>query len=406
MNPELIVFGVRAAIRLAAAADKAYTQHARDKAVVLPDAISIPDAPNRLIVEVFVDGDHSDLVKPSGRLSKYWKDGGANMDVEDSFSILLAEAGQLKMEGGSSSTKAGLSDRTMELAGSMKIEQWAQNQGPIEPIGRMVLAITDIALEYFAANPEVLGIGGNGEKLIGAFAFNLEKLIPDDADEFGPKSQFAERVVQIVLSAGLKTLQENSSLIVNKEHLQKLIMNSLPPVINALPTKLSEQSKWQDVADALMGPASSAAIYTISQNQKAFLGSKFAIDKTFGALTNALLVQAAKTGLANQFSAEGYIGLYRSALGVVAAHPDLFLGRAGNDAERIANALLSGVAGKLQAAEIPFSGDIGLQLAVGALKVLPMRSWVPPPVRPSTPFLKIRKRFSVRSSPSTRLSVP
>ena len=82
------------------------------------------------------------------------------------------------------------------------------------------------------------------------------------------------------------------------------------------------------------------------------------------------MVQAAKTGLANQFSAEGYIGLYRSALGVVAAHPDLFLGRAGNDAERIANALLSGVAGKLQAAEIPFSGDIGLQLAVGALDSL------------------------------------
>ncbi len=370
MNPELIVFGIRAAIRLAAAADKAYTQHARDKAVLLPSATVTPAAKIELIVKVFADGPHKNLVDSTGRLSRYWKDGAPNPDVEDAFAILMAEARQLEVEGGSASTDTGLSDRTKELAGSMIIEQWAEDKGPIRPLGRMVLIMTDVALDYFVANPGILGIGGNGEKLIAAFAFNLEQLIPDDAENFGPKSQFAERMVQIVLSAGLETFQENPTLIANEKHLQKLIVNSLPPVIKALPTKLSEQSKWQDVADALVGPASSAAIQTIAENQKAFLGSDFAADKAFGALTNALLNQAAKTGLVKQFSAEGYIGLYRSALEVVAAHPELFLGKAKKNVDKIANALLSSVAEKLQTAEVPFNGDIGLQLAVAALEIL------------------------------------
>ena len=359
---------------MAAAADKAYTQHARDKAVLLPSAKVTLAANTADIVAMFVDGPHQDLVGPTGRLSRYWKDGGPNPDVEDAFTTLMAEAMQLKMEGGSASTDAGLSDRTKELAGAMMIEQWAENKGPIRPLGRMVLTMTDVALDYFAANPGVLGVGGNGEKLIAAFAFNLERLIPDDAEQFGPKSQFAERMVQIVLSAGLETFQENPTLLVNEEHLQKLIVNSLPPVIESLPTKLSEQSKWQDVADALIGPASSAAIQTIAENQKAFLGSEFAVDKTFGALTNALLKQAARTGLVKQFSAEGYMALYRSALGVVAAHPELFLGKAANNAEKIANALLSSVAKELQGAEVPFNGDVGLHLAVAALDSLKMNA--------------------------------
>ena len=44
MDPALIVFAVRAAIRLAGTADKAFTQHARDKAVLLPDVTAAKTA--------------------------------------------------------------------------------------------------------------------------------------------------------------------------------------------------------------------------------------------------------------------------------------------------------------------------------------------------------------------------
>lgn len=370
MNPELVIFGIRAAIRLAATADKAYTQHARDKAVLLPDAKKTPTAANREVVKFFIDGPHKDLVEGDGRLAKYWKNGTPDRSVDGVLQILQAEARQLGVLGTSTSTEAGLSDKTKELAGATMIEQWAENKGPLGPLPRMVLTMADVALEYVGANPSILGIGGNGEKLIGAFAVNLEALVPDDADQFGPKSQFAERLVQIVLHAGLKTFQENPKLLVKQEHLEALIANTLKPVVDALPDKLSEQSKWRDVADTLMGPAASAAIETIARNQTAFMGSKFALDKTFGALTNALLKQAADTGLKGSFGPEGYIGLYRAALGVVATHPELFLGKADNDSDKIANALLSALAEELQTAKVPFKGDLGLGLAVAALDTL------------------------------------
>lgn len=373
MNPELIVFAVQASIRLATAADKAFTQHARDKAVLLPDVKAAKKAPTSEIIEVFKDKKHGDfdhLILNDGPLAPFWKNGTVNRKVDGALEILRAEALQIMVLQAPASGKQGLSDKTQQLAGAMMIEQWAEHKGPIHPLGRMVLTMADVALEYVGAKPSILGIGGNGEKLIGAFAVNLAVLIPDDAEKFGPRSQFSERLVQIVMHAGLKTFEENPRLIVRQEHLQSLIANTLPPLIEALPEDLSEQSKWRDVADALLGPAASAAIETIALNQKAFLGSRFAIDEPLGALTKALLEQAAETGLKDQFSTEGYIALFRASAGVVAARPELFLGSAKKDKQKIANALLSSVAKELQQAPFPFDGELGLNIAVAALDTL------------------------------------
>jgi len=54
----------------------------------------------------------------------------------------------------------------------------------------------------------------------------------------------------------------------------------------------------------------------------------------------------------------------------VATHPELFLGKADNDSDKIANALLSALAEELQTAKVPFKGDLGLELAVAALDTL------------------------------------
>lgn len=373
MDPALIVFAVRAAIRLAGTADKAFTQHARDKAVLLPDVSAAKTAASAEIVAVFVDKKHGDfghLLRGDGPLAPYWKNGRVNPDVPGALEILRAEARQIVVARAPASQGGGLSEKTQELAGAMMIEQWAAAKGPVPPIGRMVLTMADVALEFVGANPAILGIGGNGERLIGAFATNLSLLIPDDAEAFGARSQFAERLVQITLHAGLKTLQENPKLLVRQEHLTALIENTLPPVIAALPQELARQSQWRDVADALIGPAASAAIETVALHQKAFLGERFAIGAPIGALTKALLDQAAKTGLKAQFSAEGYVALFQAAAGVVAARPELFLGPAKKDSQKIANALLANLAGELQKAEIPFNGDLGLDLAVAALETL------------------------------------
>ena len=80
-----------------------------------------------------------------------------------------------------------------EVAGGALIKQWSESAEPVPPWARLALTMADVALEFVAAKPTVLGIGSNGEKLIGAFADNLAELIPDDIELFGVKRQFSER---------------------------------------------------------------------------------------------------------------------------------------------------------------------------------------------------------------------
>jgi len=213
-------------------------------------------------------------------------------------------------------------------------------------------------------------VGGTGEKLIGGLATNLSSFIPDDGEQFGPKTQFAERAIGIFLRAGLTTLSEQSGLLLGKQDLQQLVKSSLKPVIDALPANLADQSRWHDVTDALLGPAASTALTALAANPGVFFGHGFDSSTAIGALTQALLSEASTTGLTNQFSQSGFIALYKAALGVVAERPELFLGRADKPAEQIASDLLSKVAATLKGAAPPFDSDLGINLAVDVLDTL------------------------------------
>jgi hypothetical protein len=309
--------------------------------------------------------DHADLLTGSGAFAKYWS-GTAPTAVPGAMEALYI--GAVKLFAEDQAKKKQVSPRRgVEIGGAVMIKQWGDGKGPVGPIGRMVLTMADIGLEFVGANPSLLGVGGNGEKLLGALATNLSDMIPDDGDAMGPKSQLADRFVGIFLRAGLQTLNDQPGLVVREDHLQQLIRNTLPPIIAALPSGLAEQSRWRDVADALLGPAASAAISTVAANPAAFLGATFDPNRAIGALTQAMLKQAATTGLKEEFTEAGFIGLYQAALGVAAARPELFLGRPGTSADQLASDLFAKVAGTLKTAAPPFNSDLGTALAVDVL---------------------------------------
>ena len=78
--------------------------------------------------------------------------------------------------------------------------QWAAGKGLVSPMARVIVAMADVGLEYVAAQPQVLGIGGEGEKLVGAIAVAVSTAIPDatDRSSLGPKDRFAERLARPV----------------------------------------------------------------------------------------------------------------------------------------------------------------------------------------------------------------
>jgi len=366
MDPELILFAIRSLIRLGREGAAAIDQYERDKAALFPNGISAGFDRVDFITEAFIP-DHRELLQREP-LVALWRDNAPAPDVPGAEQTLFAAAVQLK----ASITKAtaGSPERALSIGGAVMIKQWASGKGPLSPLGRIAITIADIGLEFVGTNPSVLGVGGSGEKLIGGLAANLSGLIPDDAEQFGPKTQFAERAIGIFLRAGLTTVSEQSGLLLRKEDLQQLVKNSLKPVIDALPANLAEQSRWHDVTDALLGPAASTALAAIAANPRAFFGHDFDSSTAIGALTQALLGEASKTGLTNQFSQGGFIALYKAALGVVAERPELFLGRADKPAEQIASDLLSKVTATLKGASPPFDSDLGIDLAVTVLDTL------------------------------------
>jgi hypothetical protein len=364
MDPTLIIFGIRALIRLAREGISAFNQFERDRPALFPDGVSADFRQIDFIRNTFFP-DHADLLTGSGTFAKYWS-GTAPAAVPGAMEALYI--GAVKLFAEDQAKKKQVSPRRgVEIGGAVMIKQWADGKGPVGPIGRMVLTMADIGLEFVGANPSLLGVGGNGEKLLGALATNLSDMIPDDGDAMGPKSQLAERFVGIFLRAGLQTLNDQPGLVVREDHLQQLIRNTLPPIIAALPSGLAEQSRWRDVADALLGPAASAAISTVAANPAAFLGASFDPNRAVGALTQAMLKQAATTGLKQEFTEAGLIGLYQAALGVAAARPELFLGRPGTSADQLASDLFAKVAGTLKTAAPPFNSDLGTALAVDVL---------------------------------------
>ncbi len=364
MDPTLIIFGIRALIRLAREGISAFNQFERDRPALFPDGVSADFRQIDFIRNTFFP-DHADLLTGNGGFAKYWS-GTAPAAVPGAMEALYIGAVKLFAED-QAKKKQVSSRRGVEIGGAVMIKQWADGKGPVGPIGRMVLTMADIGLEFVGANPSLLGVGGNGEKLLGALATNLSDMIPDDGDAMGPKSQLAERFVGIFLRAGLQTLNDQPGLVVREDHLQQLIRNTLPPIIAALPSGLAEQSRWRDVADALLGPAASAAISTVAANPAAFLGASFDPNRAIGALTQAMLKQAATTGLKQEFTEAGFIGLYQAALGVAAARPELFLGRPGTSADQLASDLFAKVAGTLKTAAPPFNSDLGTALAVDVL---------------------------------------
>jgi len=362
MNTTLILFGIRSIVRIGQVGRGALEQWARDDEAIFPD-LKEPDFNARVIVSgFFQQPGHRDLVMgDNAPYAEHWEGNAAKPDAQSIDSLFTLAVKIQEEESGSAL------DPTFRQSGAVLIKQWGAGKGPVSPWARVVLTAGDIALEYIAIDPGILKVGGNGEKLIAAYAKELSELLPDDG-RFGVREDFGQRLLTSFLRAGFQTISENPQWIVSEDHLQQLITASVAPLVEALPSDITviQQVRWQNLAETIMGPAASAALKTVAANPSAFLGNSFEAEKALGVLTTSLFNQAAETGILNQINREGLLGLYETALGVAADHPQLFI-RGDDPGDILARDLFAGFASALQASPPPFDGDVGMELAKAAL---------------------------------------
>ncbi len=368
--PQLIVFGILALIRLSRAADKAAAQFARDRSVALP-ALDLPALNNDNKIKLAISDEERDRVIADAELGPLWKiyDGGAPGDhgfEEAKARMLMEAAGILARE--MPGTKVPRDVRSGDLGAAILVGQWREGTGPAHPLAGFALAVLDVGLEFVALEPSVLGVR-KGEKLIGAFAKNLSLFVDSGRQLQG---SFAQEVLATFLRASLTTLQENANLAVSDKDWAKLVENTLPPIIAALPERSDDalDLKLRRLADALLGPAFKAAVTTIAESPAAFLGDAAKIDSLPGVVIGAILEQGKTQDLTKQFSEAGISALVRAILGAMAAHPQHLVQAGQHDkGAEVAREILKQVLKTLSDSwpGTPFAGDLGLRLAAAAL---------------------------------------
>jgi hypothetical protein len=383
MSPTMVIFAVRALIRLGAAARASYEQHLRDSEVLmpLPEKIALdPITPIRAIAE---DDRFKKRFSPGGDLEPYWdadkKQPRDNEDARKNIiqAVELIWETELAMPSDVRTTAGGA--LTGQETGHMILKQWAEGAEPPPPIARVVLALAEVVLEFAGTNPSILGAGTSGEKLITTLSENIWELLPDADNPEDWKSAdwakfyFAQRAMAIFLHAGLKTITENPDVLIESAEYRALVHNVLMPLVKTFEQDPEKVPSLIIFRDTLFGPMAKAAFKTLAEHQEAFFGARFSDSKAVGALTRVLfdtVAEASGTDVRNVFGNEGLVQLYKAVLGVMVRRPELFVGSEESAEATLKGDLFKNIAQVLQASPPPFNKELAAPLAIAALDAL------------------------------------
>ncbi len=378
MTPDTIAFAVRSVVRLGSAARQAYEQSVRDAAMKIQDLQTPIITDDEALFGFFDVGDRRKRIDDGGDLHDLWKeDANHNMVPRDAGArdALIAEQLKILQQLPGDYRRSWISQRfRQEAMSGVLVKQWKDGTGPPTPATRLVLAFADVALDYVGSNPGILGVGGNGEKLITALSANFRKLLPDVDKKDGWQGHeatgfFVERALAITLHAGLKTISENPDLLVEEDHYRALLQNVVEPFVAGFDKNPNDRPQWIDVRDTLLGPVAEAALKTLQSWQEDFFGSKFSATTAVGAVTSALLGVASGEGIGDLFSPEGVVRLYQAGLDLAVKNPRLFVSASGPNAD-LARDLLVRVAGAVEKAPPQFDKKLVSDIAVAALDSL------------------------------------
>ncbi|MEJ2308455.1 MAG: hypothetical protein P8Z31_07755 [Gammaproteobacteria bacterium] len=368
MNPELIVFGIRSVVRLWTVSNAALEERARNAEILFP-WIETPEVDIRTKLTGFFNRQENRgyVFGAEAPYAEYWDNTKVRSDPTSVDAMLIAAARIKAEQGGKFS-----SDTEREVSVTL-VKQWSHKDRPASPLSQIVLTAADIVLEYVSTNPSLLGLKGNGEKLLAAYATNLGQVLPDDG-KLGPRERFGERLLGVFLRAGLSTVNEHPEWVVTEDHVAELIHASTDPLLAKWESDPTKQLKWQDISETMMGPAASAAMQTLAKHQTEFLGGRLDPGRALGAVTRALFVKAAEQRLSDIPGKERLLGLYGAILDVAAKHPRLFLGDDQTDRDALNHKLFTEVLEALEGLEAPFDREVGSALAGVALEAAAARA--------------------------------
>jgi len=383
----LITSGIKAIMRATQAGIDIYVERTLDKPIFLPN-IRLPS--NDMASNITALLQAQPALKATPPFAEGWNTGLGAWTPKTPLNMQDCLAKYLEL-----SSFVDLKDRSPEvknqLIGGRMIEQWRADKKPPSAWAKVAITLTDIALEFVATTPSIMGEQSKGEKLVVAFAQTLSDLIPNDVAELGAAHDLGNRLLGIFLRAGLKTLVDNDGVIIADEDVRALVIGIIKPVTEKLPDDFNVQLKYREIVETLMSDSAAATLSIISKKTDIYLGDKFVNDKALGAVTQALLETtaiAAQKNILTVYSKKGVKALFESALTVAIKQPELFINKnTGDNKHQLLVDLFIGSADTIaQANTKGFSKEMGTsfvamvietvgQHAAVLLKLDPNTSW-------------------------------
>ena len=369
MTPELLQFSINSVIRLYRAGVAASEQAARDAKALFPDLVEQNFNAEVYVNSYFLLDENKDLVEGDEAPYVHLWDASIHQALPNAEAVndLLIASIKHEVDKDNQTPDPRIQDDDV-ISGLILVAQWDPKKAPASPWVKVILTAVDIAVEYLGQNPKALGLEEKSERILGAYAKTLGKLLPDNGD-FGSNHDLAERLGATFLKAGLVTLTDHPDWIAEQSHVQELLTNSLKPIMDAFPEKpIEEKIAWKKLGESTVAPIIQNAFSTLATHQQAFLGDKFKTDRAIGAVSHEIFSQLAATDLSNTKKLDFLNTAYQSLLTVATDKPELFIGDSDTATHQLAKEMLSSLSAVLTDDDI--ENDIGRHLASTAISVL------------------------------------
>jgi hypothetical protein len=365
VSPELVVFAIRAALRLGRATQLELEDYIRNRKKKMPRILTIKLDP---VEDLRAEIQRQELVDDEF-LTIYQRYLNAeSVDEQHNAEIKIFDFALDK--GLVTNTEQAIEER-----GLMTIRQWSEEADNDLPLARIGLAMVEVALEYIATNPGTFGIGTNSERFVRAMAGAVEKILPDSNQpgkvSLTPEQLFGERSLAIFMHTGLSTLQAHIAQNIEEEHLRDIAVSVLDPLIANFRDQKIGRRKLNELRDLLLGPMAQEAINAVVRHQRQFLGSRFTINSGMGAVTGAILKTIAQEeAVSNVLEREVWIKIYGAILNVAIERPELFITEDQTATTEFGQNLVQTIATRLKDMTPPFTAAVAANVAADAISVL------------------------------------
>ncbi len=341
-SAELVLFAIRAGVRLGQAARTAYIEQVRMREIALPfpnagNDPSITDARSFFKTEdegagFLADDSKLDALHTKALANKIPNErGNPDRDAYINLYLVYRSIAEARLNKQALKLSNGAEADPDAFLAMFRFEQWdEEDPNRPKPVRRVLGAIVDVGVEYFASVPGALGSQTTDRRVLTTFVQAIDRIdfeqVALDADPFG------ELAGQLLIAA-LETVGSQPDIVAGDPNVQELIRITTSSLSADIATKLAaagttdEQDSIRSWGELVFRSVLQSGARHALQHPGTFLG----IDNTAQSdLVSRVGIAAIDLVTASDdfqpealFSAGGLQTLVSTSLAVLADHPEL-----------------------------------------------------------------------------------